>query len=61
MYWEYKIKNYLSEGHFYKPFLCKANWTSRHINIMQRLLNLKVESEGFVRAVPKRTRTLADC
>ena len=33
-----------SEGHFYWPFLCKANWTS----YWYKVLNLKVESVGFV-------------
>ena len=39
----------------WRTFVVKANWSSRHINIIQRLLKLKVESEGFVPAVPERT------
>ncbi len=41
----------------------KANWTSRHINLLLSLLHFKVESVGFVcgRAVPKHTRKLVDC
>ncbi len=51
MFSEYQSKKFPSEGHF-----C-AKLTEAHvINVMQRLLNLKVESVGFVSAVPERTR-----
>ncbi len=53
-------KKFPSEGHFVQPFLCKAKWSSCHIIIKQRLLNSKVESVGFVRAVPKRARKWVD-
>ena len=43
------------------PFLLKTIWTSCHINVIQRLLNLKVESEGFVQAVRKHTTKIFDC
>ncbi len=55
MYVKYKSKKFPSEGHFYRPFLCKANWTLCHIYKMRRLFNFKVESVGFVRAVSKCT------
>ena len=50
------LKNVLKLESFYWSFLCKADSTSRRINIIQRLLNLKVESVGFVRAVCKGAR-----
>ena len=50
-----------SECQSEKTFVVKANWSSRHMNIIQRLLKLKVESVGFVPAVPERTTKTADC
>ena len=47
------VKKYPSEGLFYRPLLCESNWTSHLTDIIQRLLNLKGESGGFVRAVGK--------
>ena len=47
MYSEYQSQKYPSEGYYY--------WSSRHINIIQRPLNLKIESVGFVPAVPEHT------
>ena len=38
----------------------KANWSSRHINVIQRQLKLRVESAGFVPAVPEHTTKTAD-
>ena len=39
-----------------------GSWpSSRHIYIIQRLLKLKVESVGFVQAVPERTTKTVDC
>ncbi len=59
MHSKYKSKKFLSEGYFFQPFLRKANWTSRHVNVMQKLLNLKVETVGFVWAVPKGMRKIS--
>ena len=50
-----------SEGHFFCPFLCKAYWSSRHSNAIKRLLKIKVESVGFVPAVPERTTKIVCC
>ena len=57
IYSEYKSKRFPSEGHF----CVKANRTSRHIIIIQRLLDLKVESVEFVWAVCQHTRKIDDC
>ena len=43
----------------WRTFLCKANWSSRHINIIQRLLDSK-NQQDFVPAVPERTTKIAD-
>ncbi len=49
---KYTSEKFPSDGRFYQPFLCKAKWTSHHINKTQRLLNLKVEKVEFFWAVP---------
>ena len=51
-------KQHPSEGQFYQPFLCKANWTSCHINIIKRLLDLNVESVQFVQATNSQNAVL---
>ncbi len=58
MYSEYKSMKDISSTHFQNG---KAKWSSHHINILQRPVNLKVESVRFVLAAPKRTAKLVGC
>ncbi len=56
MYSEYQSIKFPSQGHF-----C-AKLTEAHVILIKcRWLNLKVESVGFVRAVPERTRKWVNC